>query len=176
MKVDSFTKNLVDTVRLVAVAGCVYIGIHELLHTLRVSNGVIWLASLGSTFFLLRGPVILTRRKVGLAIYRSPDPLFWAAFPVFAASGFFASAGIWPVQVLAIWFAAMLFAMGSRRTRDRYFAKAERAVTAQICPIHGKKAFFELRMDGNRPYMWVAGCCEEAKETAKAAAQEVFCH
>lgn len=76
--------------------------------------------------------------------------------------------------MLAIVIATVLYLVGSRRTRDSHFAKAGKAVTAVRCPTHGKNARFELRHDGKRQYMWVEGCCEEAKDAAKIAAQGVF--
>jgi hypothetical protein len=132
--------------------------------------------SVGITFVLFRGLGILTWRRIDRRIYRRYDPVFWAAFLVFAASGFFfSSTSTRLVQILGVLLSVVLYLIGCRRTRERYFAEAEKAVTAQTCPTHGKHPSFEVRRNGKRPYMWVEGCCEEARNAAKAAVQEVFC-
>lgn len=154
---------------------CVALGVFGLAQSLRVSQGPAFVVTFVLAFFLVRGPAILTWRRIDNRIYRHYDPVFWAAFPVFAGSRFFASAEARPAQVLAILIAAILYLIGSRRTRDWYFDKVEKAVTAVRCPTHGKRAHFELRHNGKRQYMWVEACCEETKDAAKAAAQEVFC-
>lgn len=164
-----------ETVGLIVIGLCVGLGMFGLAKSLHVSDGVAFIGTLVLAFFLVRGPAILAWRRIDNRIYRHYDPVFWAAFPIFAASRFVASADARLAQVLAILIAAILYLIGSRRTCDWYFDKVEKAVTAVRCPTHGKRAHFELRHNGKRQYMWVEACCEETKDAAKAAAQEVFC-
>lgn len=169
------TKDFVGFFGIIVVAVCMYLGIHESARELNLSNALIWTAACGMTFFLFRGPTILYWHRIRRRVYWRYDPVFWAAFPTFAISGFLSSANTRAIQVIAIVIAAMLYLIGCKRTRDWYFEKAEEAVTAVRCPTHKKNAHFELRHNGKRQYMWVEGCCEEAKDVAKVAAQEVFC-
>jgi hypothetical protein len=171
----SIRRELVETGGISFGAACVTFGLHGPLHRLNVSMVAGVAIGVGVTFVLFRGPGILIWHRFRQRVYRRFDPVFWSSFLVFAASGLFSATNMRLVQVLGSLLAALLYVIGCRRTRDWYFAKAEKAVTAQRCPTHGKTVSFEVRMNGRRPYMWVEGCCEEARNAAKAAVQEVFC-